>query len=138
VSLPRASQARPYYQAARQRFEDARFLFEAARTTGAIYLAGYCVECMLKALILSTLSDPQRNEILKTFRSSKAHDFDWLKGCYFANGGPPYPKSIAQAFSYVNTWAVEIRYKAGSSKYGDAKAFLDSAQHIMTWADGRM
>ena len=48
MALPSASEARPYYRAAKQRFEDARFLLEADRTTGAIYLAGYCVECMLR------------------------------------------------------------------------------------------
>ncbi len=138
MSLPHAAEARPYYQAAKQRFEDARFLLEAERTTGAIYLAGYCVEGMLKALILSMLPGGKRIEMRDSFRGPKAHDYDWLKARYFENGGPPFPHAISKAFSFVNTWAVEIRYKAGTSKYGDAKTFLDSAEAIMTWADGKM
>ncbi|HZU35127.1 MAG TPA: HEPN domain-containing protein, partial [Gemmataceae bacterium] len=134
--MPQAAEARPFYQAAKQRFEDAQFLLDAQRTTGAIYLAGYCVECMLKALILSMLPQGKRAEMLGLFRGSKAHDYDWLKARYFENAGPLFPQATSKAFSFVNTWAVEIRYQAGTSKYGDAKAFLDSAEEIMTWADG--
>lgn len=138
MALPNAAEARPYYQAAKQRFEDARFLLEAERTTGAIYLAGYCVECMLKAMILSILPAGRRIEMLGSFRGSRAHDYDWLRSRYLTSGGPQFTKAIARAFSFVNTWAVEVRYKAGTSKYGDAKTFLDSTEEIMTWADGRM
>jgi hypothetical protein len=138
MALPQASEARPYYQAAKQRFEDARFLLEAERTTGAIYLAGYCVECMLKALILARLPDRKRAKMLAALRGSKAHDYDWLKARYVESGGPPFPKAISKAFSFVNTWAVEIRYKAGTSKYRDVQAFLAATEEIMTWADGRL
>ena len=139
MALPQASEARGRItQAAKQRCGDARFLLEAERTGYAIYLAGYCVECILKALILSMVPQGKRTELLGSFRGSKAHDFDWLKTRYFENGGPQFPKAVSKAFSFVNTWAVEIRDKAGTSRYGDAKAFLDSAEEIMTWADGRM
>ena len=84
------------------------------------------------------LPDGKRIEMLGRFRGSKAHDYDWLKARYFENSGPQFSKAISKAFSFVNTWAVEIRYKAGSAKYGDAKTFLDSTEEIMTWADGRM
>jgi len=40
---------------AKQRFDDALLLLEMGRTTAAVYLAGYSVECMLKALILSAV-----------------------------------------------------------------------------------
>ena len=52
MALPNAVEARPFYRSAKQRFEDAQFLLEADRTTGAIYLAGYSEECILNALIL--------------------------------------------------------------------------------------
>jgi hypothetical protein len=39
--------------ASRRRREDAEALHEARRWTGAIYLAGYAIECSLKALICS-------------------------------------------------------------------------------------
>ena len=89
-------------------------------------------------MILSRLSGSKRSEMLGSLRGWKAHDYDWLKARYFENRGPQFTKAISKAFSFVNTWAVEIRYKAGTSKYGDAKTFLDSTEEIMTWADGRM
>ena len=71
MALPHAKEARPFYQAAKQRLEDARYLLDAKRSTGAIYLAGYGVECMLKALILATLPAKKRAAMLDSFRARK-------------------------------------------------------------------
>lgn len=76
--------------------------------------------------------------MLDAFRGAKAHDYDWLKVKYFESGGPQFTKSISRAFSFVNTWAVEMRYRAGTAKFQDAKMFLDSVEAIFIWADERM
>jgi hypothetical protein len=138
MALPASRDARRFYQAARQRFEDSGFLLEAGRTTGAIYLAGYSVECMLKALILSNLSVRSRNATLQQFRGTKAHEYNWLRRKYLQNGGQPFPAAISKAFALVNTWAVELRYEPGASKYEDAVAFMDGAEAILVWVDGRI
>ena len=138
MPLPQGPEARTYYQAAWQRLDDAEFLLGVNRTTGVMYLAGYCVECMLKALVLSSTPLKQRVRIAATFRGAKAHDFDWLKGVYLKRGGPPFPSLVSKAFVLVNTWATELRYKAGTYKYRDAVAFLKSVDEIVRWADGRM
>jgi hypothetical protein len=44
MAMPSSAPARRFYQAAKQRFDDALLLFEMERTTAAIYLAGYSVE----------------------------------------------------------------------------------------------
>lgn len=138
MALPHVQEARPFYQSAKQRFEDARFLLEAERTTGAIYLAGYSVECMLKALILSVVPDGERAEVLASFRGARAHDYDWLKAKYFEKGGPVFPSSVSKNFSLVETWTTDLRHKAGTSKWGEAESFLRAAQEIIVWADGRL
>jgi hypothetical protein len=138
MALPHAHEARPFYQSAKQRFEDARFLLEAERTTAAIYLAGYSVECMLKALILSITPDRDRASTLSSFRGAKAHDYDWLKARYFERGGPDFPSPVSKSFALVNTWTTDLRYKAGTSKRGEAEAFFRAAQEIIVWADGRL
>ncbi len=138
MALPEAREARPYYQTAKQRFEDARFLLEAERTTGAVYLAGYCVECMLKALVLSRTPAGRRGEMLATLRGARGHDFDWLKARYFGNGGSPFPPEVAKAFSFVDTWGTETRYVSGATKRCDAERFLEAVEEIMIWADGRL
>lgn len=138
MALPHAREARLFYQSAKQRFEDARFLLEAERTTGAIYLAGYSVECILKALILSTTPEGERPAMVASFRGTKAHDYDWLKARYFERGGPVFPSAVSKDFALVGTWTTELRYQAGTSKRGDAEAFLNAARAIILWADGRL
>jgi HEPN domain-containing protein len=138
MALPHAKEARPYYQAAKQRLGDAQFLLDAGRSTGAIYLAGYSVECMLKALILATLPAKKRAEMLDSFRGAKAHDYDWLKARYSESGGQQIPKDISKRFLLANTWTVELRYKAGTAKHRDARDFLSAAEEILAWADERL
>jgi len=137
MALPQRQDARPFYQSAKQRFEDARFLLEAERTTGAMYLAGYSVECILKTLILAIVPEAEREEMLASFRGAQAHDFEWLRRKYFASGGPPFPSAVSKNFSLVDTWSIGLRYKAGTTKRGEAESFLRAANEIIVWADGR-
>jgi hypothetical protein len=138
MALPRAAEARRFYQAAKQRFEDGQLLLELDRTTGAVYLAGYGVECMLKALILSLITGRARSETVASFRSARAHEFEWLKAKYFEQGGAAFAKAVARQFSLVNTWATDLRYKPGTVKRDEAEAFFRAAEAIMVWADGRL
>jgi hypothetical protein len=87
VAMPSSVQARRFYRAAKQRFDDALLLLEMERTTAAIYLAGYSVECMLKALILSAVPQAQEAELLGMFRGARAHDYEWLLHLYVEKGG---------------------------------------------------
>jgi hypothetical protein len=64
VAMPSSVQARRFYRAAKQRFDDALLLLAMERTTAAVYLAGYSVECMLKALILSAVPQAQEAALL--------------------------------------------------------------------------
>ena len=138
MPLPRGQFARQFYRAGKQRFDDARLLLEAARTTGAIYLAGYGVECFLKAMILSLVPDDEQPDVERGFRSATAHRFDWLRRQYFQRGGPQFPPEIASAFVLVNTWGTEWRYRSGVASQRDATDFLDSAEQIIVWADSRI
>src|SRR5579859_6130261 len=78
MGLPKPPEARLYYRAAKQRFDDAQWLLEGERTTGAIYLAGYTVECFLKALLLASVASHRRKMLLEEFRGSRAHNLEWL------------------------------------------------------------
>jgi hypothetical protein len=139
MGLPVAQEARPFYRAGKQRFEDARVLLEKAeRTTGAIYLAGYGVEGLLKALVLSVVSAGDRQDMVADFRGARAHNYDWLKARYFAHGGAPFPSEISKALALVNTWDTEWRYRAGLAARREAEDFLHAAEAIILWADGRL
>jgi hypothetical protein len=138
MGLPAAAEARPYYRSAKQRFTDAELLLEGGRTTGAIYLAGYTVECMLKALLLSLIPQGKRQEMLQQFRGSRAHDFEWLQARYYEYGGPRFPADTQRDFVFVNTWDTQIRYESGTARPRDAEAFLNAVQRIVNWAEGRL
>jgi hypothetical protein len=138
MSLPQALEARPFYQSAYQRLEDAQYLLAARRTTGAVYLAGYTVECILKALTLSAVPRGRRAAVLKSFRGVKAHDFDWLKASYSRCGGTPPPAEIHREFAVVDRWTTVLRYQAGSVPMTPAKRFLGAVERILEWANGRL
>lgn len=138
MGIPRFSEAKPFYRAAFQRFDDATTLLNAEHNTGAVYLAGYSVECILKALVLASIASATiRKQIQRQFRGSRGHDFEWLKLQYKTMGGPPISGAIAKDFSLVSGWVVEIRYWTGQWNPKDAVDFIAAAERILKWADRR-
>jgi len=71
MAKPRNPEVRRFYQAVSQRFDDAVILLDNDRTTGAIYLAGYAVECMLKALLLLGRPYLATRPLMKLFRGNR-------------------------------------------------------------------
>jgi hypothetical protein len=138
MPMPSSPNARLFYRAAKQRFEDAEFLLVVDRTTAAVYLAGYSVECALKALILSVVPWAHEADVLGLFRGAWAHDYGWLLRLYAERGGPGLPPNLVPHLARVNTWSTDMRYSPGTMALRDAKAFLDSSVEILTWADGRL
>jgi HEPN domain-containing protein len=138
MAMPGSGPARPFYRAAKQRVDDALLLLEMERTTAAVYLAGYSVECMLKALILSAVPQAQEAELLGMFRGARADDYEWLLHLYAEKGGARMPPSGVPHFARVNAWSTDMRYAAGPIAAHEAKVFLDAAIEIITWADGRL
>jgi len=138
MATPASEDARLFYRCAYQRFEEAKVLLNAAYTTGAVYLAGYGVECILKALVLAAVSSKDRPETLKSFRGGKAHEYEWLRGIYLMNSGARFLKNITHDFTFVNDWSTDLRYTPRTVRANDAEKFLNSASNIILWADGRL
>jgi len=93
---------------------------------------------MLKALALNQCPPPGRKELNESFRGAKAHDFEWLKARFIEVGGPTFPGRISKAFSFVSTWEVSFRYRGGTIKLPEAKAFIEAVRTITQWAEERM
>ena len=138
MALPGFAQARDYHRCAKQRYEEAELLARNAKTTGAVYLAGYGVECMLKALVLTAAPPVRRADVLRSFRGGKAHDFEWLRSLYIGYGGARFPRGIARSFSLVSDWSTDLRYSPRSLRASESDAFMRSAWVIVHWADGRL
>lgn len=138
MPLPRSREARLYYQAAKQRLEDARLLLQAGRTTGAVYLAGYTVECMLKALILDSVSRSLGMRLLADFRGGRAHQIAWLESLYRRHAGLSLPRDVVRCLSRVDWWSTEMRYLPRAVRSDEAEEFMEAVVAIVQWANGRM
>lgn len=138
MGLPKSDDARRYYRAAKQRHEDAELLLSSARTTGAVYLAGYTVECFLKALILESVAAALRRDLLKQFRGSQAHSFEWLAAMYRRHSKATVPSAVTRHIVRVASWSTDLRYASRILKTEEAEEFMESVKLISTWADGRL
>jgi hypothetical protein len=138
MALPQSSEARRYYRAANQRFEDSQWLLRENRTTGAVYLAGYTVECILKALVLAIVASRLQAQVLAEFRGNRAHNIEWLGGLYRQHVGAAIPRNVTRHLLRVASWSTDLRYATGTIKSREADDFMESVVAIYQWADGRM
>jgi HEPN domain-containing protein len=141
VGVPRDKDAKRFYRAARQRLEDAVFLLDSERTTAAVYLAGYCVECLLKALILAQAGKAYKDEALDSFHGSGAHNYDRLMAMYERYGGhrpTKKDKELTEAFIIVASWDTDLRYDPAILAEEEAADFLAATERVLKWADGRL
>jgi HEPN domain-containing protein len=135
-SSPDNVEARRYLRAALQRFEEAEFLLErGGYTTAASYLAGYAVECALKAMILWHEPPSRHLATLRKFRGVRAHDFDSLKA-RLVRRKVVVPSAIARELARVNWWSTDLRYETRRTRRQDAKGFLIATERILEWARG--
>jgi hypothetical protein len=117
------------------RLEDAEVLLRAAQTTrkpqrrvGAVYLAGYAVECALKARICYE----RQVEILSP--QFYTHDLRWLLEMTGLSLRAKGEQAFWRAFSYVQVhWSVALRYQMPSLDAQKAREFLDKTKEIMSW-----
>lgn len=137
VPVPTDINARRYYRVAYQRLDDGSALLDISRARAAIYMTGYAVECILKALLLVSTPAGQRSAVLETFRGAGSHNIDWLREQLVHRIGR-LPVAEARQVSLVRSWSTDLRYEPGPGDPEDAEAFLAAANAILTWADGRM
>jgi hypothetical protein len=146
----RSNQRLPDYQllfrrVAWKRFEEAQLLHaEAMRlftknqptkfTTGAVYLAGHAVECMLKAALVASYPATRREQVHAECKGEIGHDLDKLKR-RLAQQRLHMHGDLVRKFSRVATWSTEKRYDPRETRVDDATAFLDAARAILRWAE---
>jgi HEPN domain-containing protein len=138
VAIPSSPNARLFYRAATERYEDASVLLRLNRTTGAVYLAGYGIENMLKALIVSSVPRSQEQQVLLRFRGNQAHSYEWLLQLYRVEARVAIPTHLHTHFSHVTMWTTGIRYRPETIEESTANAFFQSADAIMQWIEGRL
>lgn len=127
-----------FYRVAAHRFEEAEFLLDnSSYTTAAIYLAGYAVECGLKAVILASEPRSRNPKTLSTFRGTLAHDYEWLRKQLERRKVTP-PVEVSRQLGHVSWWSTDLRYQAKQVQLRRAQNFLKSAEAILAWVKGRL
>jgi hypothetical protein len=126
---------RKFQNAALQRLESARLLDAGARYLEAIYLAGYVVECALKALILANTPHSERQAVLSDeFKGKIGHNYEHLR-TLLKRRAVTIPKDVERAFRQVVWWTVDLRYEVKLLKSHVSEEFLRAAEAIRQWME---
>jgi HEPN domain-containing protein len=130
-----------FQQLAELRLAEARLLLENGLASGAYYLAGYAIECALKAIIAT---DFRADEIpdLKYVRDIHTHDLSAL--LRFAEleeqleAEKKNNPELYDCWTTVKTWSETARYKVWTE--ADASAILDAIgrdKGLLQWLRNR-
>jgi HEPN domain-containing protein len=128
------TEALRFYRVAVQRYDDAGTLLKSGRTTGAMYLSGYTVECALKAVLLANRPVSQQHKLLDLFSGKTAHDLEWLKQ-KIQDSGIRIPADVVKYLARVNTWTTDLRYVAGAQAMRETETFLKATIEIIEWVE---
>lgn len=112
--------SRDYLTVARQWLDVAEFLIDSGYTRDGMYLAGYAIECSLKALILHLTAEAHRETMFKRIsRGEQMHYQETLGGILKGEYGIGYPLDLAKRFRRLK-WRTSLRYEAGRADYAES------------------
>lgn len=124
MSMPRDINARKYHRVAYQRLEDGVLLQNKLhRSNAAIYMTGYAVECILKALLLSSTPPRAQAPLLNSFRGAMGHDLMRLRS-ELGQCGISIPAHVKDELLYVSSWSTDLRYDPSPGKEKEARRFI--------------
>ena len=133
--------------ASRQRLEDARVLLRAARWRGAMYIAGYAVECLLKTKLmqihdcqnLRELEDVlQRRSVLPIGGTIFTHQLETLFKLTPSYHRLQQNQDMLSLFNVVNRWAPKWRYVSKRATRDEAFFFMSAVEQVMHWIDNNI
>ena len=114
--------------AARSRHEDAAVLFGKGRYSGAIYLAGYSIECLLKRAVTI------RHQLVWLPQKLETHNLDLLLAESGLIEAMKTNKPLFAMYTEVaDSWSTELRYTTGSSQKRDTERLYRQMVQIYCW-----
>jgi hypothetical protein len=130
--------SRDFQRASEQRFTTAEFLLEQRDySLDAFYLAGYSVECILKALVMHLTPEPNREKAFGRLRSGARMHYPEHLNEELKNLGHPIPKDLAKGFRRFD-WTTALRYEHGHWPVGEVRGYLKVAKKAIDWVKGEM
>ena len=133
--MPESS--RDFQKAARQRLTTAQFLLINGYNLDAMYLAGYVVECSLKALILFVTVEEERAEILARITKGHRMHLPEVLANQLSDLGHPLPMEFIKKFRRF-PWTTSLRYASGRVDSGETRGWLKTAQEVFNWVEGQL
>lgn len=133
--------------ASRQRLADAKVLFNAFRWRGAMYMAGYAVECLLKTRLmhiydcknLRELEDMLRQRsVLPANRTVFTHQLEDLLRLTPGYNRLMRNREMLPLFNKINQWTPNWRYTSKSTNRREATEFMTSIESFMQWVNNNL
>jgi hypothetical protein len=131
-------------KAAVKRRRDAHALLEKQRWRGAMYMAGYALECKLKAQLMERYNCFHLQELEEeierrtgerpTLISVRAHHLEYLLG--FApdcEARLQQNETMQQCYVRCNTWSLAWRYLGDDGNQQEAASFLECVDSFYQW-----
>jgi HEPN domain-containing protein len=134
-------------KASRHRLDDARALFNAVRWRGAMYLAGYAIECLLKTKLMRMFDcrhlreleeELQRRGVLSGQNTVFTHQLEVLLRLTQRIDHLRQDQLMWRMFNIVNRWVPAWRYSADLSSREDAEDFLEAIDKIRHWIESNV
>jgi len=134
-------------KASKHRLDDAEALLKAARWRGAMYIAGYSIECLLKAKLMEIYNcrhlyqledELQRRGMLTTSATVFTHQLEPLLRLAQGFTRLRQNRRMWQFFNIVNRWIPAWRYTAHLSNRQEAEAFLTAVKKICDWIENNL
>ncbi|MBC7820838.1 MAG: hypothetical protein IAG10_28465 [Planctomycetaceae bacterium] len=131
-------------RAGKHRMDDARGLIKAVRWRGAMYLAGYSVERLLKTKLMQMFDCRHLRELEEELIRRKAmpsqatvftHQLEVLLRLTKALDRLRQNEENWRSFNIVNRWVPAWRYTADLANKDDATDFLEAVKTVSQWIE---
>lgn len=133
--------------ASRQRLEDARVLLRASRWRGAMSIAGYAVECILKTKLMQIYDCKNLRELdevlprrfmLPAGSTVFTHQLETLFKLTPSYHRLQQNQNMLSLFNIVNRWAPKWRYVSKQTTSDEASFFMDAVEKVIHWIDNNI
>lgn len=131
-------------KASKHRLDDARALFNAVRWRGAMYTAGYALECLLKTKLMQVYNcrnlreleeELQRRGLLAMEATVFTHQLELLLRLTQSMERLRQNRLLWPQFNLVNRWLPAWRYTADLGSRQDAEDFLEAIEALISWVE---
>jgi len=112
-------------------------MLDMDRPKAATYLTGYAIECMMKSWLIIVTQRNRREELVDTFRGSRAHNLIWLRENLVRQGISLTP-AINKALVFLSSWSTDLRYEPGVGDRDDAERFVKETEQVLEWINERI